>query len=94
MSSILPPGIDHLADCPYTLHQAILFGLRVLQYEEFPIEERPPKRIWLDNDKLNEWWVKVDRERKKKYSSKEPVDDEDEDEREASVNAVSLLTDG
>lgn len=93
MSAVLPEGIDHLADCPYTLHQAILFALRVLQYEEFPIDERPPKHLWLDTEKLDDWWEGVERKRKAKYSGK-GEQPEPEDEGEASVNAVSLLSDG
>ena len=93
MSAVLPEGIDHLADCPYTLHQAIVFALRVLDYEDFPIEERPPKRIWMDNEKINEWFKKVERDRKKKYSGGTPEDEDEEDE-EAEMNDVDLLSRG
>lgn len=90
MSSLLPEGVEHLGDCPYTLHEAIVQGLRILQYEEFPIEERPPRRIWMDGDKLTEWWkqVEIDREEKYKVGKDDPPPEEDDwDE-----NAVTLLT--
>lgn len=37
-----------------------------LGFEELPDEERPPRRIWGDNDKLQVHfaWVKAERERK------------------------------
>lgn len=67
MSLLLPEGIDHVADTPHTLHDAISMGLRWLKFEELPREEVPPKRIWLDNDKMRDWWAKVERAREEKY---------------------------
>ena len=69
MSLLLPDGIDHHGDCPHTLHEAILTALRILQYEEFPKDERPPKRIWLDGDKLKDWWEEIERQREAKYKT-------------------------
>jgi hypothetical protein len=67
VSQLLPDGIDGLADCPYTLHDAILGALRTLGYEEFPLEERPPRHIWLDGERLVEWWDQVNHARKEKF---------------------------
>ncbi len=102
VSLLLPDGIDHLGDCPYPLHGAICSALRILDYEEFPIDERPPRRIWLDNDRLNAWWKEVERKRKVKYgdpaASDPVVGDEPEDDDYASPvsqrNAVELITRG
>lgn len=91
MSQLLPDGITHLGDAPFTLHNAILQALRILQYEEFPIEERPPRRIWLDNDKLNEHFERVSEERKAKYSGDVTPKEDDED---ADVNGVELISRG
>lgn len=94
MSQLLPDGIRHLGDAPYTLHRAITQALRILDYEEFPIEERPPRRIWMDNDRLTDWWRDVERQRKEKWnsptSSSETLDD-DEDGPTVQHNAVELI---
>jgi hypothetical protein len=64
ISSLFPPGIERLWDLPYTLHQAVRLALYFLSFEELPIKERPPKRIWLNSEKMDAWWseVKADRE--------------------------------
>lgn len=95
MSQLLPEGIDHLGECPHTLHGAILGALRILQYEEFPIEERPPRRIWLDADRLKVWWEDVEAERKARYDSTSSSEDiEDDGDYPGSQNAVELITRG
>jgi hypothetical protein len=91
VSQVLPEGIDSLSDCPFTLHEAILTALRILNYEEFPREERPPRNIWLDGDKLNEWWEEIERQRDAKYKGDtEPAVDESDWEQ----NAVELVKRG
>ena len=94
MSTLLPEGVS-LAECPYPLHNAILTALRILSYDEFPSDERPPKRIWLDGEKLSSHWKRVEQERAKKYGlpppeSDEPVDDDTPSDR----NTVELITRG
>ncbi len=93
MSQLLPEGIDHLGDAPYTLHNAILIALRILDYEGLPTEERPPKRIWLDNEKLNKHWKQVEATRRKKYGIKGD-EDTDEDDEPMTDNAVELVKRG
>ena len=92
MSLLLPDGIERISECPFTLHNAILTALRILNYEEFPKDERPPKRIWLDADRLGEWWDEVDRKREEKFKidGKRPAIDESSWEE----NALSLVTRG
>lgn len=93
MSLLLPDGIDHLGECPHTLHEAILTALRILQYEEFPKDERPPRNIWMDSEKLAEWWKEVDAKREAKYK----VDGDGGravGEGEWEENAVELITRG
>ena len=92
MSLLLPDGIDHLGDCPFTLHEAILTGLRILGYEEFPKDERPPRNIWFDSDKLNAWWEEVERKREERFkvgADKQPASEIGWEE-----NAVELITRG
>lgn len=67
MSLLLPAGVNGLADCPYTLHEAILQALHFLGFEELPIEDRPPRKIWLDGKKLEQWWADRTRAREEKY---------------------------
>lgn len=67
MSLLLPPGIDGLADCPFTLQDAILKALHFLGYEELPTADRPPRKIWLVPDEMEAWWEKRDRIYREKY---------------------------
>lgn len=52
-----------LIDLPFTHHDAILYALGFLSFEKLPEEERPPKSIWLDDDKMTAWWDEVERMR-------------------------------
>lgn len=63
ISSIFPPGITRLIDLPYTIHDALLSALGFLSFDELPEKERPPKRIWLDGEKLDAWFAEVKRVR-------------------------------
>jgi hypothetical protein len=64
---LFPPGITHLADLPATLHDAISKGLAFVSFDELPSEERPPRKIWLDSERLDEWFTEVEKRRKEKY---------------------------
>lgn len=68
VSSLLPPGVKSLYDAPHIFVEAVRRGLYYLSFEEYPEEERPPKKIWLDNDKMKLWWdeVKINRKNKQK----------------------------
>jgi hypothetical protein len=56
-----------LDDVPHHIFAAIKNGLVYLSFEELPDEEKPPKRIWTDPQKLNEFFKKVDENRKAQY---------------------------
>lgn len=57
ISSLFPPGITRIWDLPYTIHMAIKSALYFLTFEQLTDDaDRPPKRIWLDNEKMSEWW--------------------------------------
>lgn len=58
VSDVLPEG-QALGDCPYRTFDALLHGLAFLSFEELPKEDRPPKRLWLDGEKLDEWFQDV-----------------------------------
>lgn len=96
MSLLLPEGISHLGDCPFPLHQAILTGLRLLGYEEHALDERPPKRIWMDGPRLTEWWDDVNRKWEEKFgkSSGSIADEYDVDGPDTQYNDVSLVARG
>jgi hypothetical protein len=89
VSQLLPDGITHLADAPYSLHDAILTGLRLLSYEELPKDERPPRDIWLDGDKLTAHFHEVERQRKEKYGIKTDADDGDYEVNEAAMGLIA-----
>lgn len=64
ISSLFPPGITRLYDLPFTVFNAIRLALYFLSFEELPEKERPPKAIWLDEERMQSWWneVKANRE--------------------------------
>lgn len=48
----------------------------ILSWEELPEEERPPKRIWLDDERLNAFFQEVRRRRKQEASGERaPIED-------------------
>lgn len=60
ISSLFPEGVTRLCDLPHTIHTAIRMALHFLKFEEMPEEEdRPPKHIWLDADRMDQWWKEV-----------------------------------
>lgn len=78
MSSLFPPGITHAADLPFHIHDAIAKGLAFASFDELPSEERPPRKIWLDPDKLKEWFDAVEKRRKEQYGGggdRQPIED-------------------
>lgn len=95
MSSLLPEGVDHLVDAPYSLHQSIIFALRVIRWEEdLSPDERPPKRIWLDNRRLEAHFAEVQRKRDEKYGDKRDEDDLPDDDPRVKHNTVRLISGG
>jgi hypothetical protein len=88
VAQLLPDGIADVRDCPHTLFSAIRAALMVIGFDELDEDERPPRRIWLDNDRLADWFKEVRRRRKEKYSAKEPGPIDDPVENDA---ARSLL---
>lgn len=92
VSSLFPPGVTHLADVPYHLHDAISKGMAFVGFDELPSEERPPKHIWLDEEKLRKWFDAVEKRREEKFSGnsdRQPI--EDPVENEAASSLVSGL---
>jgi hypothetical protein len=85
VSILLPDGIEHFGDCPFNLHRAITDSLRILSYEEFPTDERPPRAIWHRGEKLDEWWRGVEAARADKYGTTAP------DEGDYEENGVELI---
>lgn len=70
MSSLFPPGIEHLADLPWPFFDAIRQAFSIISWQELPDDERPPKRLWLDSEGLGMWFARVKRERERKYGLK------------------------
>lgn len=67
MSLLLPDGVDHLADLPAPLFDAIRRALGFLTFDELPKDERPPRSIWMDGEELSKWFKAVERRRAEKY---------------------------
>lgn len=67
--------MQHLADLPYTLHDAIVAALGFLSFDELPSDERPPRSIWLDPKAMRKHWRKVERDRDAKYNPDKKIDD-------------------
>lgn len=41
-----------LQDCPYPLFDAVMAGFYFIAFDEWDEEDRPPKSIWLDEERL------------------------------------------
>lgn len=76
MSLLLPDGIDHLLDLPYTHFDAIRDALGYLSFEELPRDERPPRAIWRDPKAIRAWFRDVEAERERKFGANKGVYDE------------------
>jgi len=85
---LLPEGIDDLRDCPHPLFEAIRVALMVLGFDELEDNERPPKRIWLDGQRLQEWFKDVRRKRREKYDPKGGGEIEDPVQNEAARSLI------
>lgn len=64
VASLFPAGVTHLADVPHTFHDALLFALQALSWEELPKDERPPRNIWMDGKALVKHFKRVEAKRK------------------------------
>jgi hypothetical protein len=64
------PGIEDGYNIPYTLAYAIRTQEQIDSFYELPKEKRPPKNIWHNEYKINEWYEEVvfsDRDSSKDY---------------------------
>jgi hypothetical protein len=69
VSLLLPDGIDHIDDLPYTFHNALVQSLGFLAMEELPKDERPPRRIWMERDLMKDHFKRVEAARDAKYGT-------------------------
>lgn len=46
---------------------AVKMALVYLSFDELPKEERPPREIWDQGDKLDDWFKAVEKRREEKY---------------------------
>lgn len=70
MAELLPEGVANVRDMPHRLFEAIRMALIFIGFGELPKEERPPRSIWLDEEKLGSWFEQVERDRERKYGGK------------------------
>lgn len=90
MSVLFPEGITHLADLPHTLTDGIMLGLQFLSFGELPKDEKPPRAIWFDGEKLKAHFEAVEKRRDEKYGGKDGDSKEIEDPVE---NQIKLIAD-
>ena len=64
VESLFPDGVRDIRELPAphfdTIHMTLIF----LDFEELPVDERPPKKIWLDDDALRQHFDWIKRKRK------------------------------
>jgi hypothetical protein len=75
VSALYPEGVDDLLDLPHALFDNIVQATVVLGWRELPEDEQPPKRIWLDTDKLREHFAWVKRKREAEIKGDKAIDD-------------------
>lgn len=79
MSELLPDGVADVRDAPYVLLQAVSRALLILSFEELPRNERPARRIWLDDEALSDHFKLVERNREREAKGQaieDPVDND------------------
>jgi hypothetical protein len=96
VSELFPPGVANVRDLPWRLFDAIRMALVFIGFEELEKEERPPKKIWLDDEKLEAWFQQVEKNRERKYGGKGKGDSDETLEGESVQNraAESLIRGG
>lgn len=67
MSELLPDGIADLRDLPHHVYNLIRRALVFLSFDDLEEDERPPRRLWLDDDALSDHFKVVRRRRQEKY---------------------------
>lgn len=85
---LFPKGIDDIRDLPHTCFNAIRLGLTFLGFEELPEEDIPPRRIWMDGEKLEEHFNAVRARRKAQAEGKDTPEIEDPVENEAAAGLI------
>lgn len=84
VSELLPDGFSDLRDVPHAFFEALRTAVLVISFDELPKDERPPKRMWLDGEKLTAWFKLIEKRRDEKYGGgakgpgpiEDPVDNE------------------
>jgi len=57
LDTLFPEGITKILELPWTITRAIEHAKTVLSwYEHLSDEDRPPKSIWMDDQKLKKWF--------------------------------------
>jgi hypothetical protein len=66
---LFPPGVQNIRDLPWRWFEAIRLAMYFIGFDELPDDERPPRRIWLDSEQLQSWFVQVKADRDRKYGT-------------------------
>jgi hypothetical protein len=75
VSELVPAWSDGLRDLPWLMFEAIRVALVLLSFESLPDNEQPPKRIWLDGQRLEEWFRQVKRRRDERTGDSGEIED-------------------
>lgn len=75
VSELFPPGVENVRDLPARLFEGIRMAMVFLSFEELPPEERPPRKIWLNDEKLSAWFTRVEADRERERGGDNTVDD-------------------
>jgi len=86
VDSLYPGGSAVTA--PYALVVAVNEALRVLGYFEMPLDDQPPRHIWGNPDRLDEWFKAVKQRRLNpvKSQSMEAIEDAEDDYLDSDVS--------
>lgn len=66
---LLPPGVSDIREMPAPHFDLVRRSLMFLGFEEMPEEDRPPKKIWLDDEALMSHFVRLKEKRKEETKS-------------------------
>jgi hypothetical protein len=76
VSELLPDGIEDFRDLPHHVFMLIRRALVFLSFDELAEDERPARRLWLDDDGLDEHFKAVKKRRKDEFSGdRAPIED-------------------
>lgn len=81
-----------MRDLPFRWFDAIRMAMVFIGFDELAKDERPPRKIWLDEQALKAWFDQVEKDREKKYGGKGKGGADEIMEGEPVDNKVTLVS--